>query len=106
LVVNEGHEIHHVRERGYVQAPVRIPTILNELPRAAPFARLVASGYGERYIRSVPDGPYVDYLKRACAQVPRVSPYIRIFFQFATPSGLRKAFRSARAISVSIRLRR
>jgi acetoin utilization deacetylase AcuC-like enzyme len=79
LVVNEGHEIHHVRERGYVQAPVRIPTILNELPRAAPFARLVADDYGERYIRSVHDGPYVDYLKRACAQVPpgqSVYPYI------------------------------
>jgi acetoin utilization deacetylase AcuC-like enzyme len=79
LVVNEGHEIHHVRDRGYVQAPVRIPTILRELPQAAPFVRFTAQDYDERHIRAVHEGVYVDYLKRACAQVPAgkaVYPYI------------------------------
>jgi len=79
LIVNEGHEIHHVRDRGYVQAPVRIPSILRELPSAAPFTRLAAGDYDERHIRAVHDGSYVDYLKRACAQVPpgkSVYPYI------------------------------
>jgi acetoin utilization deacetylase AcuC-like enzyme len=79
LVVNEGHEIHHVRDRGYVQAPVRIPTILRELPSAAPFARIPAEDHDERQIRAVHEGTYVDYLKRACAQVPAgksVYPYI------------------------------
>jgi acetoin utilization deacetylase AcuC-like enzyme len=79
LIVNEGHEIHHVRERGYVQAPVRIPAILRELPEAAPFLRLPTQDYGERYLRAVHENVYVDYLKRACAQVPpgkSVYPYI------------------------------
>ena len=79
LIVNEGHQIHHVRERGYVQAPVRIPAILSELHDAAPFLRIQAEDYGERHIRAVHDGNYVDYLKRACAQVPKgksVYPYI------------------------------
>jgi acetoin utilization deacetylase AcuC-like enzyme len=79
LVVNEGHEIHHVRERGYVQAPVRLAAILRELPSAAPFARVPAGEYDERHMRAVHDGDYVGYLKRACAQVPQgtsVYPYI------------------------------
>lgn len=79
LIVNDRHQIHHVRERGYVQAPVRIPAILSELEEAAPFLRIEAEDYGERHIRAVHDGDYVDYLKRACAQVPKgksVYPYI------------------------------
>jgi len=31
LVVSDKHAIHHVRERGYVESPVRISTILKEL---------------------------------------------------------------------------
>jgi acetoin utilization deacetylase AcuC-like enzyme len=79
LVVNEGHEIHHVRERGYVEAPVRVRAILTELPNAAPFARIPAAEHDERHIRAVHDGAFVDYLKRACALVPpgkSVYPYI------------------------------
>ena len=30
LIVNDAHQIHHVRERGYVQSPVRISSILEE----------------------------------------------------------------------------
>jgi hypothetical protein len=28
LVVNEGHALHHVHDRGYVESPARIPAIL------------------------------------------------------------------------------
>ena len=35
LVLNDDHTIHHVQERGYVEAPVRIRSIMAELdPRA------------------------------------------------------------------------
>ena len=30
LVVNDRHDIHHVRERGYVESPVRIRSIRRE----------------------------------------------------------------------------
>jgi GNAT superfamily N-acetyltransferase len=33
IVVNEAHQIHHVRDRGYVEAPVRVSAILSELER-------------------------------------------------------------------------
>src|SRR5262249_53272963 len=37
LLVNTKHNIHHVRERGYVEAPVRIRSILTELEQTQLF---------------------------------------------------------------------
>src|SRR3546814_3561895 len=34
LVVNDKHDIHHVHDRGYVEAPVRVGAILGELDKA------------------------------------------------------------------------
>ncbi|MDQ2696150.1 MAG: histone deacetylase family protein [Pseudomonadota bacterium] len=79
LVVNDRHSIHHIRERGYVQAPVRISSILKELERTDLFERLPARHFADDHIKAVHDGGYVEYLKRACAQVPAgksVYPYI------------------------------
>lgn len=66
LVVNEGHEIHHVRERGYVEAPVRIPAILRELDGTGAFRRVEPSAYPDRWLERVHDPEYVRYLKRVC----------------------------------------
>ena len=38
LVLNDDHTIHHVQERGYVEAPVRIRSILSELDASGLFA--------------------------------------------------------------------
>ena len=35
LIVNESHSIHHVRDRGYVEAPVRVSVIMQELDKTA-----------------------------------------------------------------------
>jgi acetoin utilization deacetylase AcuC-like enzyme/GNAT superfamily N-acetyltransferase len=69
LVVNTGHDIHHVRERGYVEAPVRVSAILRELERSELFTRKAPRHFSERHIRAVHDGRLVDFLRRACAQV-------------------------------------
>ncbi len=79
LVVNDKHEIHHVRDRGYVEAPVRISSILRELDRAAPFDRMAPRPFSEEHIRAVHDDSFVDFLKAACAQVPSnksIYPYV------------------------------
>jgi acetoin utilization deacetylase AcuC-like enzyme/GNAT superfamily N-acetyltransferase len=79
LAVNEGHDIHHVRERGYVEAPVRIPSILSELRDSGLFEDVEVRHFGERYLRAVHDEGYLDYLKRACEKVPQgksVYPYV------------------------------
>lgn len=70
LVVNEGHEIHHVRDRGYVQAPVRLSVILQEINKSGLFARVAPRRVGEKYVKQVHDSDFVDYLRRACEQLP------------------------------------
>jgi acetoin utilization deacetylase AcuC-like enzyme/GNAT superfamily N-acetyltransferase len=79
LVVNDKHEIHHVKDRGYVEAPVRISAILRELQQAAPFEALPPRAFSEDHIRAVHAGAFVDYLRRACALVPAgksIYPYV------------------------------
>lgn len=80
LVINEKHEIHHVHERGYVEAPVRIPSILKEILPMNIFERIEPRHFSERYIRSVHDPGFVEYLRRVCANVePGKSIYPYVF---------------------------
>ncbi|MGD8574453.1 MAG: histone deacetylase family protein [Gammaproteobacteria bacterium] len=79
LVVNERHRIHHVRERGYVESPVRIVSILEEIEPSGLFERTPAEVHSERHVRSVHAPAFVDYLKHTCATVPEgksVYPYV------------------------------
>jgi len=79
LVVNPRHEIHHVRERGYVQSPVRLRSILREIEPAGLFERIETRHFGERHVTAVHDAAFVAYLKKACQQVPEgksVYPYV------------------------------
>ncbi len=79
LAINDRHTIHHVRERGYVQAPVRIGSILREIGKTALFERIAVRHFSERHIKAVHEGAFVDYLKHACARVPEgksVYPYV------------------------------
>lgn len=80
LVVNDRHEIHHVRERGYVEAPVRVDAILRELDKTGLFERLEPHRFPDEHVRAVHDGEFVDFLKRVCAAVdPDESVYPYVF---------------------------
>ena len=80
LVVNEGHDIHHVRERGYVEAPVRIPTILKGIAPTGLFDRMPARHFPERHIKAVHDRDFVEYLKKVCSRIePGKSVYPYVF---------------------------
>jgi len=79
LVVNDSHDIHHVHDRGYVEAPVRVKRILEELDKTDLFERLPAREHSLRPIRAVHDRDFVDYLQRVCANVPAdksIYPYV------------------------------
>jgi acetoin utilization deacetylase AcuC-like enzyme/GNAT superfamily N-acetyltransferase len=79
LVVNDRHDIHHVRERGYVEAPVRISSILAQIEGGDLCERVKPRSYPERHIRAVHDAGLVGFLRRACAKVPEghsVYPYV------------------------------
>ena len=80
LVVNQKHDIHHVRERGYVESPVRIKSILAELEPTGLFEPIRPREYPMRFIRSVHESDFVDYLRKACALVkPGKSVYPYVF---------------------------
>ncbi len=79
LVVNNRHSIHHIRERGYVEAPVRVPAIMRELAKTDLFETLPARDFPDRWIREVHDGGLVDYIREACAEAPEkksIYPYV------------------------------
>lgn len=79
LVVNEGHAIHHVRERGYVESPARVDAILAHLERTGLFLRVAARKHGESAITAVHDKGFFEYLKRVCkglSEKETVYPYV------------------------------
>lgn len=79
LVVNDKHDIHHVHERGYVEAPVRIKSILKEIENIELFRIVQPKKYPIKHILSVHDKDYVEYLERVCENVPEnksIYPYV------------------------------
>ena len=79
MVVNADHDIHHVRERGYVEAPIRISAVRRELERSGLVRVVDPRRFGERYLRETHDGALVDYIRRACAEQPAgksLYPYV------------------------------
>ncbi len=79
LVVNDKHDIHHVRERGYVEAPVRIPAILKELDPTGLFQHIEPKVHPLKDIKAVHDPRLVDYIQTACANAAEgrsVYPYV------------------------------
>jgi acetoin utilization deacetylase AcuC-like enzyme/GNAT superfamily N-acetyltransferase len=79
VALNDKHDIHHVRERGYVEAPVRIRSIQTEITQNGLVQILPVKEYPLDHIRAVHDPKFVDYLERACAAAPEgesIYPYI------------------------------
>jgi acetoin utilization deacetylase AcuC-like enzyme/GNAT superfamily N-acetyltransferase len=79
LVVNDKHDIHHVRERGYVESPVRIESIRREIDRTGLFIPVAVRTFSEKHIRAVHEQQFVDYLKAVCARLnpdEAVYPYV------------------------------
>ncbi len=80
VVVNHGHEIHHVRERGYVEAPARIAVIERELTKLGEVIEVrPAKRFPDHHVTAVHDAAFVRYLQRVCAELPEgksVYPYV------------------------------
>ncbi|HUF13430.1 MAG TPA: histone deacetylase family protein [Longimicrobiales bacterium] len=79
LVVNDSHDIHHIRERGYVEAPVRVGSILRQIEPTGWFHRVAARDYPDSHVLAVHDADYVRYLKTVCEATPpdrSVYPYV------------------------------
>lgn len=80
LLVNDKHEIHHVRERGYVESPIRIKTIRTELEKIHLFIEKPVQTHSEAHIRAIHDTRYLNYFKRVCELLePGKSIYPYVF---------------------------
>jgi acetoin utilization deacetylase AcuC-like enzyme len=79
LVVNDRHQIHHIKERGYVEAPVRIRVIRDALEAAGIVEPVAVDEFPLRHITDVHDRRFVSYLRRVSASLPdgrSVYPYV------------------------------
>jgi acetoin utilization deacetylase AcuC-like enzyme len=79
LIVNDRHSIHHVADRGYVEAPVRIKAITDELDKTPIFETIPATKFGLKVIEQVHKPEFVRFLGKVCANVPAgksVYPYV------------------------------
>jgi len=79
VVANEGHEIHHIKERGYVESPVRLRVILKEIHKLPFVQKIKSHKWSNKYIHEVHDVNYVKFIKNASMKVPdgkSVYPYV------------------------------
>jgi acetoin utilization deacetylase AcuC-like enzyme len=79
LVFPSQHFIHHIHEQGYVEAPVRIRSILKELAGGSVFQLLRPTAFPEKYITSVHDIDFVNFLRRTCREIEEkryIYPYV------------------------------
>jgi acetoin utilization deacetylase AcuC-like enzyme/GNAT superfamily N-acetyltransferase len=80
LAVTDSHQIHHVHDRGYVESPVRIRSILREIQPTGLFEPLPVHHFSERHIKAVHEHGFVDYLKRVSELIgPNDSVYPYVF---------------------------
>jgi acetoin utilization deacetylase AcuC-like enzyme len=79
LSINEGHSIHHIKEVGYVEAPVRISSILKVIDKSDFFEKIKKVKFSEKFIRQVHKNDMVNFLKKAEENFPNgnsIYPYI------------------------------
>ncbi len=79
VAINDKHDIHHIRERGYVESPVRIKVLLGELEKNDLIEPVPVREYPLTHILAVHDEDFVEYLQHACANAPEgksVYPYV------------------------------
>ena len=79
-IINDLHSIHHIRQRGYVESPVRIPPIKSELEKSGIFRLGKTEEFPEKHILNVHHRGYVQYFKKVCSNLaPGKSIYPYVF---------------------------
>ncbi|MEZ6062187.1 MAG: histone deacetylase family protein [Planctomycetaceae bacterium] len=79
VTINDRHDIHHIRERGYVEAPVRINAIRSELEASGIIETIPVKEHSMQQILEVHDADFVEYLRAACHNAPEgksIYPYV------------------------------
>ncbi|HUP50812.1 MAG TPA: GNAT family N-acetyltransferase [Thermoanaerobaculia bacterium] len=79
MVLAPEHDLHHIRERGYVERPVRVHRIAQAVMGLPGVEMIKVSAHGVEPILAVHDRDFVEYLERVCRKLPpgeAVYPYV------------------------------
>jgi acetoin utilization deacetylase AcuC-like enzyme len=79
VLVTQHHSLHHVKERGYVERPVRVDRIVQALANLPAIEIASVRAFGDAPILAVHDADFVRYLERVCpnlAEGEAVYPYV------------------------------
>lgn len=79
LVCNLNHGIHHIKEKGYVESPVRIRNVLKVLSKSNLFKTVSPEVFPEKYIKEIHSNDMISFLKKVSATTPdgtMMYPYI------------------------------
>lgn len=80
FVVNDLHHIHHVHDRGYVETPVRISSVMREIGKNRLFEHVQPRHFADQYLYSVHTSAYIDYFRKVCRTLkPDTSVYPYVF---------------------------
>ncbi|HEX6057652.1 MAG TPA: histone deacetylase family protein [Gemmatimonadaceae bacterium] len=80
VLVPPQHQIHHIRERGYVERPVRVERIVQSIRQLPGIEFVDVTEHGEAPILAVHDADYVHYIERVCSKLaPGVAVYPYVF---------------------------
>jgi acetoin utilization deacetylase AcuC-like enzyme/GNAT superfamily N-acetyltransferase len=85
LIKNHKHVLHHVKERGYFERPVRVDAILNAVSKTDLFNIINPREHGEKPILEVHDREYVYYLRSVCAKIKEGRPVYPDTFPIRRP---------------------
>ena len=79
LVFPDQHFTQHIHEQGYVEAPVRVRSILKEVAGSSLFEMIQPSAFPEKYITSVHAIEFVNFLRHTTKEIEEnryVYPYV------------------------------
>jgi len=79
LIINDKHDVHHIKEIGYIESPIRIKSILKEIEKLNAFKIRPSRGYPDKYITQVHNIKYFNYFKTICDTLPAgksIYPYV------------------------------
>lgn len=69
LVYNNQHAIHHVPDKGYVESPVRVKTMLAALSKSNLLKTIPPRHFADYHITEVHNRDYLYYLKKVCSSL-------------------------------------
>ena len=85
LVSSPKHEVHHLREHGYFERPVRVGAIRETLDPTDLFATVAPREHGDKWILGVHEAGFVHYLRSVCTRLKAKRPVYPDTFPIRRP---------------------